>query len=145
MWSLVIGVWCRVFENKQTQGLCEESTPHLKCDGVGVKDSGFVIACSTPARRDTADLMAWGSGVFLYAVVTSCMRLLMRGRLYDSQNMTHSSLWIQLSGFQQGHRLLSRASHHRAHSSAKLWHKHASELQWGSNHHSTYSIEEMSV
>lgn len=99
----------------------------------------------TPARRDTADLMAWGSGVFSYAVVTSCMRLLMRGRLYDSQNMTHSSLWIQLSGFQLGHRLHNRASHHRAHGSAKLWHEHASELQWGSNRRSTYSMEEMSV
>lgn len=43
----------------------------------------------------------WFNGVrlrcVLYAVIVPCMRLLMRGRLYDSQNMTHSSLWLWIS------------------------------------------------
>lgn len=46
----------------------------------------------TQAGRDDG----WFNGVRLrcvwYAVIVPCMRLLMRGRLYDSQNMTHSSL-----------------------------------------------------
>lgn len=43
----------------------------------------------------------WFNGVrlrcVLYAVIVPCMRLLMRGRLYDSQNMTHSSLALDFS------------------------------------------------
>lgn len=61
------------------------------------------------------------------------MRLLLRGRLYDSQIMTHSSLWLQLSGFQQTRKLLNWTSHQRAHSSATVNHdasrRHSSAVE----------------
>lgn len=51
----------------------------------------------TQAGRDEG----WFHGVrlrcVLYAVIVPCMRLLMRGRLYDSQNMTHSSVATDFS------------------------------------------------
>lgn len=98
--------------------LCEEFTPHVQCDCT----RPWVCHCvpQTPVGRD----YGWFNGVrlqcVLYAVAAPCMRRLLRGRLYDSQIMTHSSLRLQLSGFQQMRKLLNWTSHQRAHRSATV-------------------------
>lgn len=100
---------------------------HPACVNVAAQDGGSVTACRTRGG-DTADLAVRRSGVF-----DMQLRRLLRGRLYDSQIMTHSSLWLQLSGFQQTRELLNQTSRQRARSSAKPWRKQASQRCSGSS------------
>lgn len=118
---------------KQSPRMCKRALwgIHPACVNAAAQGSGYVTACHTRWRY------GWFNGAplrcVLHAAAAARMRLLVRGRLYDSQIMTHSSLWLQLSGFQQTPKLLNQTSHQRARSSAKSWRKQASQRCSGSS------------